>query len=293
MKPLPFKIPKTEATSFRIQVDADTRFYDRLHYHPEWQLTAIQKGEGMLFLGNSFTRFQEGSVYLVGSNIPHMLKNDAIYYSDESPGVHATSIFFHKNSFGQGFFELPELKRVNKLLKEAERGIWYSGDNRASIKNELEGCLKLKGIELFQQFLSILGLLIKTKDRAFLNESTFKSSFEEKDGKRLDSVFQFSFQNFSRNIELTEVAAIANLSVSQFCRYFKLHTRKTYFEYLNQLRIEAACKLLAEHKFSIAQVCYEVGFNNLSNFNRQFKKVKGVTPSGYRKAFDLRTLGAD
>jgi len=286
MKPLPFKLPKTEATSFRIQVDEGAHFYDRLHYHPEWQLTTIHKGQGMFFLGNSFTRFQEGSVFLVGSNVPHLLKNDAVFFSENSPGVQATSIFFHENSFGQGFFDLPELKEIHQLLKESERGIWILGEEKEIIKAQLEACLHLKGIELFQQFLSILGLLCKAHELEFLNEVSFKPAVEEKDGQRLDNVFQYTFQNLASNIELPEVAAIANFSISQFCRYFKLHTRKTYFEYLNELRVETACKLLAENRFSIAQVCYEVGFNNLSNFNRQFKKIKGVTPSGFRKAFD-------
>ncbi|MCB9326937.1 MAG: helix-turn-helix transcriptional regulator [Lewinellaceae bacterium] len=287
MKPLPFKIPKTEATSFRIQVDEGPHFYDRLHYHPEWQLTAIQQGSGMLFLGNSFIRFQEGSVFLVGSNVPHLLKNDAVYFSENSPGVRATSIFFHKKSFGEGFFELPELLEIQQLLEASERGIWVLGEEKKKLSAQIESCLLMSGIDLFQNFLSLLGILCQTKTIQYLNEATFKPVFEEKDGQRLDHVFQYSFQHFAESIELAEVAAIANLSVSQFCRYFKLHTRKTYFGYLNELRIEAACKLLSEGKYSIAQVCYEVGFNNLSNFNRQFRKLKGITPSQFRKAFEF------
>ncbi len=286
MKPLPFKLPKTEAASFRLQVDEGEYFYDRLHYHPEWQLTAIDQGKGMLFLGNSFMRFEEGSVFLVGSNVPHLLKNDNEFFETESPGVRAVSIFFHRQSFGKGFFDMPEMKAVDRLLKDADRGIWILGDDRKVLQTGIESCLNIKGIDLFQKFLSLLSILCKTTNIKHLNEATFATAIEEKDGQRLNDVFQYSFQHFSRHIELAEVAAIANFSVSQFCRYFKLHTRKTYFEYLTELRIEAACKLLPDRQQSIAQICYEVGFNNLSHFNRKFKKLKGMTPSQFRKTFE-------
>lgn len=285
MKPLPFKIPKTEASSFRLQVDDGPHFYDRLHYHPEWQLTAIDRGRGMLFLGNSFTRFEEGSVFLVGSNVPHLLKNDTEYFEPESPGARATSIFFHRRSFGDGFFDLPEMREVDQLLMDASRGIWIMGKERGILQTKIESCLDLKGIDLFQEFLSILGLMCKAGNHRFLNETSLQAAGEEKDGERLDRVFQYSFQHYNQDIELSEVAAIANFSVSQFCRYFKLHTRKTYFEYLTELRMEAACKLLADPNQNIAQICYAVGFNNLSHFNRKFKKIKGMTPSQFRKAF--------
>ncbi len=291
MKPLPFKLPKTEASSFRLQVDEGAHFYDRLHYHPEWQLTAIDKGKGMLFLGNSFTRFEEGSVFLVGSNVPHLLKNDREYFESGSPGVRATSIFFHRRSFGEGFFDLPEMQEIDNLLKDAERGLWFSGEESKVLQTRIESCLDLKGIDLFQKFLSILSVLCKSKHYQFLNEHSFQAIKAEKDGQRLDRVFQYSFQHYSRNIELSEVAAIANFSVSQFCRYFKLHTRKTYFEYLTELRIEAACKLLTDPNQSIAQICYAVGFNNLSHFNRKFKKLKGITPSQFRKTFEEVRMG--
>jgi AraC-like DNA-binding protein len=286
MKPLPFKLPKTEATSFRLQVDEGRHFYDRLHYHPEWQLTAIERGKGMLFLGNSFIRFEEGSVFMAGSNVPHLLKNDHEYFGPDSPGVRATSIFFHRQSFGEGFFDMPEMTAVDHLLRASDRGIWILGHDRKVLQSGIESCLNLQGIDLFQKFLSLLSILCKSSEIKHLNEATFQTFIEEKDGQRLNNVFQYSFQHFGRNIELAEVAAVANFSISQFCRYFKLRTRKTYFEYLAELRIEAACKLLFDRRQSIAQICYEVGFNNLSHFNRKFKQLKGMTPSQFRKTFE-------
>ncbi len=285
MKPIPFRIPKTEQTSFRVQVDEGKHFYDRLHYHPEWQLTAIQQGRGVFLVGNSCTTFQEGDVFFIGSNVPHLIKNDAIYYTDESPEVYSVSIFFHENSFGTGFFDLPELSAFKKVLSNAQRGLRALEGSRAQLQKSIFKCLALKGMARFQQLLIIFAQLTEIKEVAFLNDAAFNYSSKEEDGHRLNAVFQYSIQQLAERIELEQVAALANLSVSQFCRYFKLHTRKTYMQFLNELRIETACKLLLLQEQSIAQVSYAVGFNNLSNFNRQFKRIKGRSPSEYRRTF--------
>lgn len=290
MKPIPFRLPKTAQTSFRVQVDEGQHFYDRLHYHPEWQLTAIHQGRGVFLVGNSFTAFQEGDVFLIGSNVPHLIKNDAVYYSENSPEVYAISIFFHANAFGQGFFDLPELSAVKFLLQQSQRGIQLIGKGRELFRQRITDCLHLSGISRLQHFISILADLSETKALVFLNAAAYTYSSKEEDGHRLNAVFQYSIQHLASKIELEQVANLANLSVSQFCRYFKLHTRKTYMQFLNELRVETACKLLHTEVHTIAQVSYEVGFNNLSNFNRQFKKIKGFSPSDYRKRFLVRQL---
>ncbi len=285
MKPIPFRIPKTEQTSFRIQVDEGQHFYDRLHYHPEWQLTAIQQGRGVFLVGNSCTAFQEGDVFLIGSNVPHLIKNDAIYYTSESPEVYSISIFFHENSFGTGFFDVPELSAIKQVLEEAQCGLRGVGELREIVQKEISNCLALEGVARFQQLIAILAGFAETKELEVLNAEAFTYSSKEEDGHRLNAVFQYSIQYLAKKIELEQVAALANLSVSQFCRYFKLHTRKTYMQFLNELRIETACQLLLTQERTVTELSYEVGFNNLSNFNRQFKKIKGRSPSEYRKAF--------
>ncbi len=283
MKPLPFKIPKTTSSSFRIQVDEGPHFYDRLHYHPEWQLSFIQQGEGVLYLGHSFQRFSPGSIFLVGSNVPHLLQCDAGYYKTASPGVYAISLFFHQSSFGEGFFQLPELKAIADLLEAAQRGIFLT--EHASLEAKIVDCLALQGVALFRQFLDIFDELSTYPKLQYLNEQHRPIVLKEVDGHRLNEVFQYTFRHFAEPISLEAIAHLANLSVSQFCRYFKLHTGKTYVDFLNELRIEEACKRLAEQDLTIAEVAHLVGFNNLSNFNRQFKRRKGLAPTKFRAQF--------
>ena len=285
MKPLPFQIPKTEQTSFRVQVDEGAYFYDRLHYHPEWQITMVSQGRGTLFVGNGIHRFREGDVFAIGSSVPHLLKSDPIYYEDESPQVRAISIFFGEFSFGKGFFAIPELKDIRLLLQKTARGIRLLGPAKKQVTTIIEQVDQQVGTHRFQSLLHILTLFAEAKKTAFLSNARFTEAQEEKDGKRLNAVLQFSLNNYTRPIALKEAAAAAHLSVSAFCHYFKLHTRKPYIQFLNELRINAACKLLSESDRNIAQISYEVGFINLSNFNRQFKKVMGYSPSVYRKQF--------
>ena len=117
MKALSFNIPKTERQSFLLQLDDMPHFYDRLHYHPEWQITLITKSEGTLFVGNSVSRFEEGDILVIGSNVPHLLKNDEAYYQDLNLGAQSWSIFFGEDTFGADFLETPELQSIKKFLK--------------------------------------------------------------------------------------------------------------------------------------------------------------------------------
>jgi len=285
MKPIPFKIPKTQDSSFHVQVDEAEDFYDRLHEHPEWQITAIHKGEGVLFAGNSTSPFQAGDVFILGSDMPHLLKNDPNSLPGTTKGVCSTSLFFHIHSFGKDFFELPELQQVKAFLKQSQRGIIFTGPNKVQVHKKISRCIELKGLSLFVELLSILEWMLKHKAFRFINPETYFPLHDEKNENRINQIINHSIQHLQTEISLTEIAKVANLSVSQFCRYFKLHTQKTYIQFLNELRIETACSHLQKYDHTVERIAYDVGFQNLSHFNRQFKKVKRMTPSLYRKTF--------
>lgn len=285
MKPLPFKIPRSTHHSLRRQTDDQAFFYDRLHYHPEWQITLILKSEGTLFVGNGMHRFKEGDIFCFGSNLPHLFKNDPLYYSAESPGARSFSIFFDLHSFGQEFFNLPELKAVKSMLFQANKGISFPSESTSDLANRLTGLAAQEGFPLLLQFFDLLEQLSQHKPWQFLSNMAYDRAQAESAGKRMDEVLQFIFKHYDRSISIKEAAEAANLSVPAFCKYFKLHTRKTFISYLNEVRINAACKLLIDEDFSIGQIAYRVGFNNLSNFNRQFKKLKGLTPSAYQQVY--------
>lgn len=282
MKVLPFKVPVSEETSFRVQVDQGKHFYDKFHHHQEVQITWIQKSFGSLLMGNAIATFEENDLLVIGANVPHSFQNDEIFYKKNNTlTAEATSILFDKNAFGKSFFDLPEMKTIKNFIKNADKGYRIKGET----KNEIIALLKLieekNGLERFLTLMNILNRLSVSKEVEFLSNLSFLGNPTSSESKKLETVFQYMLDHHQRTIKLEEVAKVANLSVSAFCRFFKLRTRKTFSQFLNEFRISVACKKLLLDDYSISEICYEVGFTNLSNFNRQFKKITGFTPSQY------------
>lgn len=284
MKILPFKIPKTASESFRLQVDHEQYFYDYLHQHPEVQLTLILEGDGKLIAGDYIGPFKPGEVYLIGPNLPHVFRSDPRYYEENTfLYCHSISVFFEWNSFGEKFMHLPEAKTMLEFSKLAKRGLFIQGQTRKEIASAMKKLFRQNDMDRLITLLKALNILANSKELSTLTSSGSYSDFNEIDGKRLDSVYRFTMSEYHRKISLEEVAAIANMTVNSFCRYFKRRTRKSYVDFLNEIRIGQACKLLQNNDYSISQVCFEVGFNNLSNFNRKFKDTNSCTPSEFRR----------
>ena len=280
MKALSFKIPKTGETSFNVQIDENVHFYDRLHLHPELQITLIEKSHGTLFVGDSISTFHPGDLFIIGPNIPHALKNDTSYYQDKDLVAKSISIFFSKEAFGDNFFQLPELSKINEFLNHAEKGLRVLGEN-IELKEMILKIEKQKGFNRLLLLFSILQNLANHKNLESLSRISFSATSNELQSEKISRVFQFIMDNYHRPIKLEEAAEITNLSVSAFCRYFKLRTRSTFSRFLNEIRVSTACKQLIESEYSVSEICYQVGFNNISNFNRQFKIITGFTPSQY------------
>lgn len=277
MKALSFKIPMTEAVSVRVQEDRMSHFYDRLHFHPEFQFTLIQKGFGNCLVGDQMIEFSEGDVFFLGSNLPHLFKCDKTFYDNPGIGVYAISVFFRKEAFGDTFFQLPELGMIGHLLKRAGRGLVIKGVAQVQLTNYIERMSALEGFARLQILLSMLNIcaIAEMEEVAHFNWLEIDAGKD----KRLASVLQYIMDHCTETIRLEEVAAVANLSTSAFCRFFKLRTRKTFVRFLNEVRIGIACRMLREGQASISEIAYQVGFQNLSNFNRQFRRVTGRRPS--------------
>lgn len=282
MKALSFKIPKTGESSFRVQVDEAPHFYDRLHQHPELQITMIVESTGTLFLGDGITTFQEGDLFVIGPNIPHTFKNEAIFHKDVESKAKSISIFFSEAAFGKDFFNLPELAKVKNLFKDAEKGIRIGGKAKEIIGAKLKSIVNENGFKKMLTLFEILEELSGATEKTFMSTMSFSGQIKDPKSEKINQVFQFIMDNYHQPVSLEQAAAVANLSVSAFCRYFKLRTQKTFGRFINELRISTACKLLIEKEVSASEACYQSGFNNLSNFNRQFKKMTGYTPREYR-----------
>lgn len=283
-KSIPFKVTKLHQHALLVQVDEGAHFYDQLHHHPEIQITAIEKGEGVFYAGNNMNVFSEKEVFVIGSNVPHLLKNSNVYYSDKSPGIRGVSLFFDEYSFGKQFFEISELSKIKALLNDCKRVIKIKGAALEKIHQKIVTAEFAKEEGLIISFLEILSLILQS-EKEYLNAEEYHMILNENEGNRLNDVLDYTFQHFSEAIKIEQIAKIACLSRSQFSYFFKLHTGKTYIEFLNGVRIENACISLKNTNHTIEQICYIVGFQNVSNFVRHFKKNKGLTPSNYRKSW--------
>ncbi|PTX43550.1 AraC family transcriptional regulator [Christiangramia gaetbulicola] len=284
MKPIYFKIPKTENKAIRVQEEAGKYFYGKLHYHPEYQITLIEKGTGLFYGGTNVVKFEEGDLYFIGQDVPHLIKSSAKYYESDSPGIKGLSIFFSYNSFGESFFEVPELREIRNLLLNAKRVIKLRRNSEFNLEQMM---LDMRSATNEGRVIQLLKILSQFNDEnyEFLNATGLSPTLNEKGYDRLNKVINYTFSNYATNILVENVAEKANLSKSQFSRYFKERTGKTYVQFLNEVRIENACVLLIKEDLNIEQIGYDVGFQNLSNFNRQFKKVKNSTPSQFRTQF--------
>ncbi|MCX8490403.1 MAG: AraC family transcriptional regulator [Cyclobacteriaceae bacterium] len=282
MKVVPFNVPHISQEAFRSQVDLLKHFYDELHAHPEIQIMLIRQSEGTLIAGDYVGRFEAGDLFVIGGNLPHVFRNDEIYYnSGKRVKAHSISLYFNQNYLGEHFWQLDEMRPVRNFVEKAGRGLKIYGRTKEGVEKEILKISKLKGIEKIICFFEILKLLTCSKELKQLSVSHYREGYSESEGKRMNNILQFTFQESHRKIYIDEVAEIANLSSEAFCRYFKTRTGKTYTNFLNEVRVSNACKLLINKDLIVQDVCYQVGFINLSNFNRVFKRITGKTPSNY------------
>jgi len=278
MKVLPFKIPKTQNIGLIYQEDREKYFYDKFHQHEEIQLCVIVKGEGTLIVGDTINKYSSGDVLVIGSNLPHVFKSDASVIKESF----MISLFFTKSSFGKDFFLLDDFKELITFFEKSISGFKLV-ENRSEVMKIFLGLQKSTNLNRFIALLEVLKIVVNSKTTE-LASFVYPRRYTDNEGKRMRNVMDFTMNNFDKNIDLYEIAEKANMTPNAFCRYFKQRTNKTYFTFLNELRIENACKFLnSENSLSISEIAYQCGFNNLSNFNRKFKEIKAVSPSKYRK----------
>ena len=277
MKVYPFIIPKPLDKRLIVEVDRGKVFYNKLHLHDEIQLSLIIQGKGKLFVVDKVHSFQEGDVFAIGSKNAHLFQSMEGF--EES---HMISIFFTKNSFGEGFFEIPELKRIRPFFDLAPRSFRLKTSKRPIG----EMMSKLPNLNNFPKFLTFLKILKKIckSEIEFLTDFTLGRTLSNIEGQRLQAVYDYVTNNFHNEIRLKEVANLAHMTPNAFCRFFKERTNKTFFQFLVALRIEHARQLLMERNdLNIAQISQKSGFKSITNFNRRFKASTGLTPSTYYK----------
>ena len=255
------------------------------HYHEQLELVVVLKSTGTRFVGDNIEKFNEGEIILLGKNVPHMWLNDKIYFAKNSNlKAEAVAVHFKEDCFGENFFKLPEMAHIALLFERAKRGLKFTGKT-IDVISEVRKLVDLDDFERILGLIRILDQLAKDKNYVQLSSSGFLNSFLKPESKNLDKVYSYIFNNFKNEVTLNDVAEIAHMNPAAFSRFFKKGSRKTFSRYLNEIRVGYACKLLLEQKYNITDICYESGFNNLSNFNRQFKSITKYSPTEYLKDY--------
>ncbi len=285
MKPQLLNKHFDETSSFKLESQSYANFLKIWHYHPELELVIILESTGTRFVGDNIDKFEVGEIILIGKNLPHLWLNDKLYF-EGNPDLMAKAhvIHFHEN-FAGDLFKIPEMSSINKLLERAQRGIKFNKDSSDAIIEKVNKMFEARGYERLMIFISVLRELSKSKDYQLLSSSSYVDSFQEIHNSKMARIHGYIMNNFKEDISLEKVANFANMNPSSFSRYFKHYQKKTFIQYLNEVRIGYACKLLIENNYTVAGVCFEAGFNNVSNFNRQFKLLKNISPTEYIKQY--------
>lgn len=281
MKPALKRLSLPLSQSFVAKPD-DMPVFNPWHYHPEVELVYAHKGHGTRFVGDSVGTLTEGDIMLIGSNLPHTTQRNRLAQgelSDEPPFL--VIVQFMPHFLGDSFLQLPECQAIAHLLERAKRGILFTGPERASLGSRLLRMLTLPPTLRLIELLTVLTELAEAEQYQYLAASSFVNTYATLQHQRLHSVYTHSVNHFMHRITIETVADLAHMSVPGFCRYFKNQTGKTYVQYLTELRIAFACKLLTENRLAIHDIAQQCGFHNTSLFNRQFKALKACTPSEY------------
>jgi len=281
MKIYPFKIPKKPLENIVVQEDHSLTFFDKLHQHEEIQISHIVAGKGKLVVGNKVHSFEPGDTFAIGSTIPHLFKSRVS--NGKSKMI---SLFFLHDAFGKHFFDLPEMKQVAPFFDRINFGMHLKSDS-CTIHEKLKMIKSLNKYELFLRLLDILESFTET-DTLLLSNYPYPKSLSTHHGKRLQLIFDYVMKNFQYEIKLTTIAELIHMSPNAFCRFFKQRSNKSFFTFVTEVRIEHACQLLLEEKeMTKAEIALLSGFNTISNFNKHFKYVKGVSPSKYQEKMSL------
>ncbi len=283
-KIISFQIPKSQKEFIRYQEDRGAHFYDRLHQHPQLQLTLILEGRGQFLSGEYVGRFQPGDVFFLGANVPHVFRSDPEYFENPKRlNAAGNTVFFDFQALGKALAEVEDLKPLLKFHSMSGLCFQVKGTSLHELSLILRDFSEHDGLNCFIHGLKLLAILAD-ESTEMIPLNLGNHHLNEREGIRMNQVMQFLLENRFQPISLNQAAAKANMSKEAFCRFFKLRTRKTFTQYLTQLRIAEAQKLLIETDLGIAEIAFRVGYENLSYFNRSFKNLCLLAPRDFRSA---------
>ncbi|MBC7891699.1 MAG: AraC family transcriptional regulator [Sphingobacteriaceae bacterium] len=275
--------------SYAVRELVEPYFDPNWHFHPHYQISFVQEGTGTRFVGDSIQSFSDGDLVLLGPNVPHLWRSDQRYHEEQSDLMtKVIVVYFAEDFLGERFFSRPEMVYLDQLLKTSIRGLHWYGQTHQLIARTLQAIVKeTPNFQRLLMFLNLLDQLSHSTEYHPLTSPDYSNTMKPSETKRMQVVHSFVMENFRETISLNEVADQVGMSPSAFSRYFKLHANKTFSEFITEIRVGQACKLLIEDNLNVTQISYDCGFQTQSNFNRQFKQVTNLTPSQYKKTYRL------
>ncbi|WP_156305974.1 AraC family transcriptional regulator [Sphingobacterium endophyticum] len=283
MKPVFAKILEgSEIKTFATKEVNRPIFSTEFHFHSACQMTYIVQSEGKRIIGDNVDRFLPDELTFIGSDLPHVWHNDQnsdllveeakslALYIEPSLTIETLGQFFNSHKI-DAFFNL------------SKRGLIFYGKTKRELKSKLLEIVRTPyGPQKTILLLEILDTMVNTDEFECISSVGYTNNYNPVDNNKIEKVFKHVFDNYAKEILLSDVSDMSNMSKHAFCRYFKTRTQKTFIQFVNEVRISEACKMITENKLQITNIAYECGFNSLSNFNKIFKSVKGITPSEFK-----------
>jgi AraC-like DNA-binding protein len=280
------KLPLSKGNSFLINRYQSPFFETPWHFHEEYELVYCEKGFGKKFIGNSFSDYQEGEMAFIGKNVPHLFKADDSFYNSISEIKPSSIVLQFSDTFiGNGFFQSAEMTEMKKILEFSKNGIVITGETKQKIKAILYDMLKTDSISKLKNLIEIFGLLSTSHDLKPLSIDTIRG-INVNDSSKMNMVLEYALEHYKDEITIKEMADLVHISVSAFCRYFKSRTQKSFHSFIIEMRLMESVQLLKSTDMPVLNICYDSGFNNLSNFNRLFKRHFGQSPTKFRRSFE-------
>ncbi|HLO81738.1 MAG TPA: AraC family transcriptional regulator [Chitinophagaceae bacterium] len=263
------------------------KFFDpEWHAHSEYQLFVVVKGTGTRFIGDSIKAFGPGELIMTGPHLPHLWRSDDAYFDKGSRlFTEGIVIYFNEGFLGEHFLDKEETTMIRKLFTRSKQGLEFSGREKNMVIHMMKEVITLKGVQRVIQLLRILEMLAHAKTYHYLSSKAYENEFNQNETDRLNIVYEYVMRHFRQKIQLEELAKLLHMTPTSFSRYFSRKNNMPFSKFVSELRIRHACKLLTETELPVEQICYECGFNTVSNFNRQFLELMQKKPTQYKKEF--------
>ncbi|MBC7417537.1 MAG: helix-turn-helix transcriptional regulator [Pedobacter sp.] len=272
--------------SFFVKKIDQHHFETPFHFHDLCEMNYVVEGFGKTIVGDSISNFSSGDLVLMNANLPHIWYNDPTYFKENTFFAAKAIVTYFDPEFlinltADGLYDV----QIQTFLEKAKRGVRFFGKTKENAIRKLNAIFDKEGLEKVIYFLDVIHLLLNSNEYECLASIGYRHSLNERDTQRMNNVYQYLIKNFSETISLSQIASVANLTPPAFCNFFKKKTQKSFTEFLNELRVGHACKLLQNQELTISTVCFQSGYQNMTNFNNFFKKITKQTPSQYRKEF--------